>query len=104
MEWLLQQLEEFKVQYNSHPDKHLKTNINLAWKKLDEYYTLLDDSPVYLASICLHPRYKTRWVKKHWAARPEWIENGITVTASPIGTTLWSEGSDHGELEDELKS
>src|SRR5579871_6162987 len=79
MEWLLQELEEFKVQYNNHPDKHLKTNINLAWKKLDEYYTLLDDSPVYLASICLHPRYKTRWVKKHWADRPEWIEKGITA-------------------------
>ncbi len=48
MEWLLQELEEFKVQYNSHrchPDKHLKTNINLTWKKLDEYYTLLDDPP-----------------------------------------------------------
>ena len=79
MEWLLQKLEEFKVQYNSHPDKHLKTNINLAWKKLDEYYTLLDDSPAYLAAICLHPRYKTRWVKKHWADRPEWIEKGITT-------------------------
>src|SRR5579871_6058565 len=29
---------------------------------------------------------------------------GQHVTASPIGTTLWPEGSDHGELEDELKS
>lgn len=82
MEWLLQEFEQFKVQYSRHPDEqyeHFKTNINLAWKKLDQYYTLLDDSPAYLAALVLHPRYKLRWIKKHWAERPDWIEKGTSA-------------------------
>ena len=31
--------------------------MQLGWQKLDEYYTLIDDSPAYVASICLYPRY-----------------------------------------------
>jgi hypothetical protein len=32
------------------------------------------------------------------------LERRIVVTVSLIGTTLWSEGSDNGELNGELKS
>lgn len=36
-------------------EHHFKNNINLAWAKLNEYYTHTDDSPVYLAATVLHP-------------------------------------------------
>lgn len=79
MEWLLREFEKFKVQYNCHPDKHFKPNINFACKKLDEYYTLLKISPIYLAALILHPRYKIHWIKKHWAGKQTWIEEGVTA-------------------------
>ena len=53
---------------------HFHHSVQLGWQKLDEYYTLTDDSPAYVASICLHPRYKWKWIEKKWAHRPDWID------------------------------
>ena len=53
---------------------HFHHSVQLGWEKLDKYYTLTDDSPAYVASICLHPRYKWKWIEKKWAHRPDWIE------------------------------
>ena len=55
-------------------ERHFSTNINLGWQKLDEYYTKLDQSPIFCAAVVLHPRQKWRWFEKHWAGRQEWID------------------------------
>jgi len=73
-EYLLETFEGFKTHYESYPDQHFKVQINLAWQKLDEYYSLLDDTPVYVAALALHPRYKMRWIKMMWKNRPEWVQ------------------------------
>jgi hypothetical protein len=39
---------------------HLSTNVNLGWQKLDQYYTRLDDTLVYVAAVVLHPRMEWR--------------------------------------------
>ena len=39
-EWLLRHFEELKVRYDKHPNTHFRHNINLAWMKLDKYYSL----------------------------------------------------------------
>ena len=70
---MLETFEDFKSRYESYPVEHFKVQINLAWQKLDEYYSRLDDAPVYVAALALHPRYKMRWIKKKWQDRPEWI-------------------------------
>ena len=56
-EWLLNQLEEQKdrlaaVNYEDPdaPEDHLAINVNSAHAKLSEYYTKLDDSPIYYAA------------------------------------------------------
>lgn len=65
---------------------HFYHGVQLGWEKLDEYYSLTDDSPAYVASICLHPRYKWKWIEKKWAHRPDWIE------AAQLGVeNLWEE-------------
>ena len=51
----------------------LRTCVNLAWKKLDEYYKLTDDSAVYLVASVLDPRLKMMYFEDAWADRPEWI-------------------------------
>jgi hypothetical protein len=51
----------------------LCVGINLAWQKLDEYYSKTDQSPVYVAAVVLHPGYKWKWLEKAWRGRPGWI-------------------------------
>ena len=63
--WLLTDLENQKtrliaINYNDPdaPEDHLITNVNAAHKKLSDYYTKLDDSPICYAATVLHPTYK----------------------------------------------
>jgi hypothetical protein len=51
----------------------LATGINLAWKKLDEYYQMTDQSPVYVAAVVLHPAYTWKWLRSKWKNRQDWI-------------------------------
>ena len=65
---------------------HFHHSVQLGWEKLDEYYILTDNSPAYVASICLYPCYKWKWIEKKWAHRPNWIE------ATKLGVKrLWEE-------------
>jgi hypothetical protein len=52
---------------------HLSACINAAWGKANKYYKLLDDSPVYVAAVLLHPSLKWSFFHKHWAKKVEWI-------------------------------
>jgi hypothetical protein len=44
MEYLLEHLETMKERYEYHPDIHFRTNINLGWSKIDEYYNRTKES------------------------------------------------------------
>jgi len=46
---------------------YLSVSINLAWKKLDDYYTHLDESPFYASALLLHPKYHIKWFYRHWS-------------------------------------
>jgi hypothetical protein len=51
----------------------LATGVNLAWKKLDQYYQMTDQSPVYVAAVVLHPAYTWKWLRSKWKNRQDWI-------------------------------
>lgn len=59
MEWLLKHLEESRLQHERDEEPYLRIGCNLGWMKLDQYYTLTEDSPAYLAALVLHPAF--RW-------------------------------------------
>ncbi|KAI1523064.1 hypothetical protein PtrSN001A_011469 [Pyrenophora tritici-repentis] len=64
------------VNYNKHdksPEDHIAINLRAAWQKADDYYSKLDDSPVYYAATILHPMYKY-YCDKAWAKKPDWLE------------------------------
>jgi len=42
---------------------------------LNDYYMKLDDTPVYIAALVLHPRMKWRWIERRWKERPKWIDS-----------------------------
>ncbi|OBS15903.1 hypothetical protein FPOA_13318 [Fusarium poae] len=54
--------------------------------KLDQYYTLTEDSPAYLAALVLHPAFRWSTVESQWADHPGWLIRGKTAVQE-----LWEE-------------
>ncbi|KAF4546875.1 Hypothetical protein D9617_121g039650 [Elsinoe fawcettii] len=73
-------------------EAHFKFNINLAWKKLDEYYTLTGRTPAYLASTVLHPRYNWDW-SRHWSEWKDWIKSSESIMLN-----LWQQYRDRPNI------
>ncbi|EXK24755.1 hypothetical protein FOMG_18537 [Fusarium oxysporum f. sp. melonis 26406] len=70
-----QQLQRFKHIAKGFPDtEHFRININLDWQKLNDYYDILSDTPIYYNSLALHPTYQCKWFERNWTDRPEWID------------------------------
>ncbi|EXM14015.1 hypothetical protein FOTG_17550 [Fusarium oxysporum f. sp. vasinfectum 25433] len=68
-------MEVYKAAAHRYPDpEHFKVNINLCWKKLDKYYSRLDETLVYYAAIALHPAYHWGYFEDVWADCPDWIQ------------------------------
>ena len=67
-------MKGFANQYKHDEQSHFYSSVQLGWEKLDEYYKLTDKSPAYVAAICLHPRYKWKYIQKKWAHKPNWIK------------------------------
>jgi hypothetical protein len=88
MEWLLDQFESFKIQYEHHPESHFRHNVVQAWMKLDKYFKLTDLSPAYVAAVVFHPRLKWSFVEKYWDGieRQQWRED-----AKQAVEALWEE-------------
>jgi hypothetical protein len=73
-ECLLDKLESYKAIAEHFPDpEHFRININLGWQKLDKYYQLLSETPIYYAGLALHPAYRWKLLDRKWAGNPEWI-------------------------------
>lgn len=64
VELLLKHLERQKEEY--WDNNQLSISINLAWSKLNEYYTLMDDTPIYAAALFLHPKFRFDYFKRRW--------------------------------------
>jgi hypothetical protein len=46
--------------------RHFAEAINNGWAKLNEYYTLMDDSPAYAASVVLNPSHHWQYIEHKW--------------------------------------
>lgn len=92
-EYLLGSLEAIATPYEdvnfnasiNAPEDHLPINIKAAWRKANEYYTKLDDSPAYYAAVCLHPYYKY-YCDNSWRTKAGWLD-----TANAGFQQLWAE-------------
>ncbi|KAK5132583.1 hypothetical protein LTR08_008842 [Meristemomyces frigidus] len=49
-------------------EHHFSTNINLCWQELNDCYSKLDNTPIYVAAIILHPGMKLRYLERKWTA------------------------------------
>lgn len=79
-EFLLGKLERYKTMAERFPDpEHFRININLGWEKLDKYYQLLSDTPIYYTGLALHPAYRWKWFEQKWADNPGWIQQAKKI-------------------------
>ncbi len=53
--------------------RYIQVSINNCWSKLNEYYTLLEQSPLYPASVILHPRWNVSWLEANWTSHEQLI-------------------------------
>lgn len=75
MESLLNGLEAAKERLNNAVASHFKAMVYLAWRKLDQYYALTDDSYAYITAVPLNPCLKLNWIRHNWKDREDWVTN-----------------------------
>jgi hypothetical protein len=63
--FLLSKLEKYKQMAKDflNPEQ-FQISINMAWEKLEKYYTLLNRTPIYYTAIALHLAYRWGWFKQ----------------------------------------
>jgi hypothetical protein len=67
VELLLAKLETAKDTYKDN--SYLSTSVNLTWTKLEEYYKLMDNTPVYATALFLHLKFRFEYFKKKWVTK-----------------------------------
>jgi hypothetical protein len=73
-ELLLGKLEEFKQFAREFPDaEQFRIRVNLAWEKLDKYYRLFDETPIYYTVLALHSAFRWDWFNEIWREKPDWV-------------------------------
>jgi hypothetical protein len=72
MDFILNKFEDGKLEFKDHPQ--LSKMFNSGWAKLDKYYQLTSDTPVYVATMVLNPRLKWRYIERNWQKR-KWIKD-----------------------------
>jgi hypothetical protein len=57
--------------------RYLRLSIITAWQKLNEYYTKLGESPLFAASIILHPSLSMSYLEVNWASEEQlvWVRD-----------------------------
>ncbi|RKK71252.1 hypothetical protein BFJ71_g17599 [Fusarium oxysporum] len=50
---------------------YIRAPINNEWKKLNEYYDKLGESPLFAAAIILHPRFGISWLEATWVSEEQ---------------------------------
>lgn len=63
IDYILAQFEKLKGVHKDNPI--FSPMFNSGWAKMDKYYRLSDNTPVYVAALVLHPSRKWRYIEKH---------------------------------------
>jgi hypothetical protein len=73
MDYILELFEQGKEEYAR--DELMATCFNAGWRKLDKYYAMASDTPIYAAAVVLNPSNKWAYHERQWCDHPEWVSN-----------------------------
>jgi hypothetical protein len=97
------------TQLGSDHRPFLRMSLTNMWKKLNEYYIKLGESPLFASAVILHPSYGLRWLKGRWNSGDQlvWLreaEDGLMrfydqwySESTPVSNRLPLTG--HGKLQ-----
>ena len=71
MDYILQLFEAGKKEFADN--EVILSSINASWAKIDKYYNLIEETPIYAAAVVLNPLFKWEYFEKVWAEYPHWI-------------------------------
>lgn len=57
----------------SREKAYMRASINNAWVKLDYYYALLAESPLFAAAVILHPGHGLPFLEEVWSDQGQWL-------------------------------
>lgn len=82
-------------------DKRLETSLRASWLKLEKYYKLVDETPIYYAAIILNPTLKIQYFHQIWTSETqvEWIQPTIAKVRE-IWTTQFKQRNAAPEPQD----
>ena len=92
-------------------DKDFTSRIQKGWEVFDLYYSRTDVTPLYAATLVLHPGRRTEYIKTNWSAK--WIKPNLKKVEKlwedyrekalvPLLTTLYNKVQYKPEEEKEL--
>lgn len=100
MDFILSKFEAGKAEFANHPQ--LSKMFNSGWSKLDKYYQLTEDTPIYIAALVLNPRHKWSYIQRNWEER-SWVVNAKKMMAD-LWETYKPQGINLQPSQPELKS
>jgi hypothetical protein len=86
----LENLQKHAIEFSDA--EQFRIGINLAWEKLDKYYNLLDEIPIYYIALALHLAYRWDWFEIIWEEKPDWV-----IKAKAIVYKMWAK--DYAQLD-----
>ncbi|KAL3954476.1 hypothetical protein ACCO45_010039 [Purpureocillium lilacinum] len=85
MDFLLTKLEGVKEEIHGMDadskdalPPYYSAGVLAAWSKINTYYELTDESPIYRMAIALHPAYQFEYFREKWWKREDWIKSAQT--------------------------
>lgn len=74
MDFLNLKLEGLAASFRHEEANYFNVGIETGWQKLQRYYRLTDQSPIYRAAIVLHPGSKEFYFEEKWVEHNDWIK------------------------------
>ncbi|KAL9566121.1 hypothetical protein ACKAV7_009739 [Fusarium commune] len=70
----------------------VQTSIKNCWSKLDEYCSLLGQSPLYPAAVILQPRWNVSWLEANWISDEQlvWLRDAKNSVRDSLNSTIHS--------------
>ena len=76
MDFILTQFKEGKKRFKDH--SQFSKMFNSGWAKLNKYYMLTKDTPIYVAALVLNPSHKWNYIQRNWDQR-KWVEDAKKI-------------------------
>ena len=87
MDFCLSHLERAKIRFAD--DTFMIRGIEVAWEKLEKYYSLTDDSPVYALATVLNPTKKWQYFEGAWHGLDNGRHRGIIARTKRRAWNFW---------------